>query len=746
MKKLLIFLFYCLISVSVIAQNPQGFNYQAVALNGTLPIGNTTLLVKVSILSDTSGFHASGGGDYIWEEQQSVKTNSSGVFNLVIGDAAATKMQGSADSFSEIDWSQDPLFIGTKIEYPSPNWKFMGTSRIWSVPYSMVSQATRGVASGSKLEVVSANDESSDALFEVRRKDGQVVFAVYNDAVNVFVPDQQAKKAKGGFAVGSYDASKGFSQRYLIVTPDSIRFYINDSISKGIVNKGGFAVGGFGDSMGPDKKYLSLFGARTTSDTISNGTQIMLGVGSRANGKSAISIGFKSVASEPYSVAMGMYSQARANFSTSIGYHSIAQNQYSTALGYYALAQGYDSYAIGSHAEANGTSSFAIGSFGLKEDNTVNEGRATWAQSFYGLAFGMGAQATALGAMALGVNTTASGAKSVGIGFGSTASSEFATALGYKASANGTKSIAIGAHYHVIYDKPVWEWSTTLGKWIITTISTEIDRQTVSDGEFSISIGNGNHSNNGGLSLGTNNDAMAFGSVAIGHSNVANGDFSFAAGFGNIADALKSFAFGESLVTKSTNSFVVGAFNKIEGTANEWFDKEPLFVVGNGHPGNRSNAFAVLKDGNIVLSENLAPNTSGVQLYYDPVDHLMKREVSSVRYKTDIEPLTDIGWLYNLNPVRFSYKSDPGKSLQYGLIAEEMDEINKNLVVYSNGEPESIDYNGLFAPIIKAVQDQKIMINDLQVINVSLSEENRELRMRLEKLEQVASAMADSEN
>ncbi|MDQ1296811.1 MAG: trimeric autotransporter adhesin, partial [Bacteroidota bacterium] len=322
---------------------------------------------------------------------------------------------------------------------------------------------------------------------------------------------------------------------------------------------------------------------------------------------------------------------------------------------------------------------------------------------------------------------------------------EFATSLGYRAIANGIKSIAIGAHYHVTYDKPVWEWSTTLGKWIITTISTEVDRQTIANGEFSISIGNGNQSNNGGLSIGTNNDALAFGSVAIGHSNVANGDFSFAAGFGNNTNALKSFAFGEGLDARSTNSFVVGAFNKIEGTAYEWFDKEPLFVVGNGHPANRSNAFAVLKDGNIVLSENLAPNTSGVQLYYDPVDHLMKKEVSSIRYKTGVEPLNDIEWLYNLNPVRFSYISDPGKNLQYGLIAEEMVYVNKNLVVYNSDEPESINYNGLFAPMIKAIQDQKMMINDLQVKNTDLSEENRELRMRLEKLEEKVSGLKDSE-
>jgi uncharacterized protein YeeX (DUF496 family) len=66
-----------------------------------------------------------------------------------------------------------------------------------------------------------------------------------------------------------------------------------------------------------------------------------------------------------------------------------------------------------------------------------------------------------------------------------------------------------------------------------------------------------------------------------------------------------------------------------------------------------------------------------------------------------------------------------------------MENVNSNLVFYSDGEPEGINYNGLYAPIIKAVKDQKTMIDDLVSKNSELSEENEILRERLSKLESI---------
>jgi trimeric autotransporter adhesin len=250
---LLSFSFYLLSS-----QVPQGFNYQAIARDGSgNPIAGATIKVKLSILSDTSGFFAGTGGTYIWEEEQTnVKTNTFGLFTVVFGNPSATKIQGTMASFSAIDWSKTPLFIGTKIANPT-NYKNMGSAKLWSVPYSMVTDSTKALLKGSKLSIVSSDDQSTNALFEVKRKDGQTVFAVYSDSVNVYVPNISKGSTKGGFAIGGFDAAKGHFQNFFRVTPDSVRVYIDTNPTKG-ATKGGFAIGGFDAAKTQSEEYLRV--------------------------------------------------------------------------------------------------------------------------------------------------------------------------------------------------------------------------------------------------------------------------------------------------------------------------------------------------------------------------------------------------------------------------------------------------------------------------------------------------------
>lgn len=252
--KIALFLTFCLSTIyTVIGQVPQGFNYQAVARrsDGT-EIQNTTLQVKVSILSDTSGFYASGSGTYLWEEQQNVTTNNLGFFTLTVGNPAATKIQGSAATFSAINWTKTPLYIGTKIYYNS-SWKYLGAAKLNSVPYSMVSQSVSGLKS---LSVKGETTVMDSALFEVKNNLGKTVFAVYNEGVRVSVGDGVAKgSTKGGFAIGGFDAGKTGIQDYLRIYPDSTRIFVKNP-TKG--TKGGFAIGGFDGAKGSTGNYLDV--------------------------------------------------------------------------------------------------------------------------------------------------------------------------------------------------------------------------------------------------------------------------------------------------------------------------------------------------------------------------------------------------------------------------------------------------------------------------------------------------------
>ncbi|HPC98083.1 MAG TPA: tail fiber domain-containing protein [Bacteroidales bacterium] len=238
------------------AQVPQGFNYQAIARDASgNPIQNATLKVKLSILSDTTGFYGGTGGTYIWEEEHSnVKTNSFGMFTVVLGSPAAVKVQGTAPTFSSVNWSVANLYVGTKIaQAPGYVYKVMGSAKLWSVPYSMMANDISGALK--KLTVTGETSNMEEALFEVKNKNGQTVFAVYNEGVRIYVDDGDAKGVKGGFAIGGFDASKAPGQEYFRVTRDSTRVYVNQ-LAKG--NKGGFAIGGFDPAKGPVDNFLDM--------------------------------------------------------------------------------------------------------------------------------------------------------------------------------------------------------------------------------------------------------------------------------------------------------------------------------------------------------------------------------------------------------------------------------------------------------------------------------------------------------
>jgi uncharacterized protein (TIGR02145 family) len=244
LSSLLSFVF-CLLS----SQVPQGFTYQAIArdISGNA-LANQTLPVRITIQSDSLG------GTTFWiEEHPLVSTNNIGLFTLILG-KGEMKTGSSVSSFNEINWSVIPKFIKTEINYGG--WKYMGTSRLWSVPYSMVAGDINDTLK--KLVVKGETDLMDEALFEVKNKKGQTVFAVYNEGVRIYVDDGKAKgTTKGGFAIGGLGSEKSSGQEYLRVTRDSTRIYVNDQPFKG-ATKGGFAIGGFSAAKEPALEYLRV--------------------------------------------------------------------------------------------------------------------------------------------------------------------------------------------------------------------------------------------------------------------------------------------------------------------------------------------------------------------------------------------------------------------------------------------------------------------------------------------------------
>ncbi len=129
------------------------------------------------------------------------------------------------------------------------------------------------------------------------------------------------------------------------------------------------------------------------------------------------------------------------------------------------------------------------------------------------------------------------------------------------------------------------------------------------------------------------------------------------------------------------------------------------------------------------ISGQISPGGSGV---FIDVNGKLGTSMSARRFKEDIREITEESeGLMRLRPVTFRYKRemDPTGSRQYGLIAEEVEEVLPELVTYGrDGRVETVKYHVLPTLLLNEVQRQRRTIESQRA-------EMEELRTRLSKLE-----------
>jgi Chaperone of endosialidase len=98
---------------------------------------------------------------------------------------------------------------------------------------------------------------------------------------------------------------------------------------------------------------------------------------------------------------------------------------------------------------------------------------------------------------------------------------------------------------------------------------------------------------------------------------------------------------------------------------------------------------------------------------------LLGHASSSRRYKEDIKPMNDASEaLYRLKPVSYRYKKqiDPTQSTAFGLIAEEVAEVNPNLVARNfQGRPESVHYEMVNAMLLNEFLKEHKKVQQLEL-------------------------------
>jgi len=362
-----------------------------------------------------------------------------------------------------------------------------------------------------------------------------------------------------------------------------------------------------------------------------------------------------------------LISNTTGNGNTATGSHALLANttgSFNTANGNSTLlynTTGYDNTAIGwaaLNANSTGHSNTATGYEALVNNTTGNGNTANGDQAL--LSNTTGNENTANGYFALGFNTTGS----------------FNTAHGDQALLNnttGNSNTANGAN--ALYFNTTGYYNTANG--------------------FSALYNNTTGANN--LANGYN----ALLSNTIGSTNTANGDgalLSNTTGNSNTADGylalLNNTTGGSNIALGYLAGQNLTAGNNNIDIGNAGVAGESSTIRIGTRPAQRNTFIAGISGVTVASGVGVIINTQGK----------LGTVVSSARCKDNIQPMDKASeTLLDLQPVTFRYKKDldPAGIAQFGLVAEDVEKVNPDLVARDEqGKPYSVRYEAVNAMLL----------------------------------------------
>lgn len=349
-----------------------------------------------------------------------------------------------------------------------------------------------------------------------------------------------------------------------------------------------------------------------------------------------------------------------------------------------------------------------------------------------------GAANTAIGWRSLFSASTASFNTGVGAGALALNNGESNTAVGAAAlllNTTGSQNVAVGTAALVF--NSAGEDNTAVGAFALNNNTSNQNTAFGSNALFTNTIGIANTavgafalaSNTGGQT-NTAVGVHALSANTIANNNIAVGDSALVAnttGGGNTAigsTALANSATGSGNVALGNNSGAnVNTASNVVCIASVGKDVNNSCFIGSIHgvQTQNGNAIPVLID-----SDNQLGTLS-----------------SSRRFKKDIEVMTkDSEAILALKPVRFHYKTDKTNTPQFGLIAEEVANVNPDLVVRDeNGEVYTVRYEAVNAMLLNeflkehnAFLEEQKKVQKLEAALAAVSERLKEQDAKIERV------------
>jgi hypothetical protein len=407
-----------------------------------------------------------------------------------------------------------------------------------------------------------------------------------------------------------------------------------------------------------------------------------------------------------------LFNLTNGSFNTAIGGHALYENSTgsgNTAVGAFSLAANSD----GSENVAIGQGALRFNTFGF--DNTATGFKALYSNT-------EGTDNTATGAFALFSNTTGGGNTAIGgEALENNTTGGANTAVGAEALQDNTfgdSNTATGAD-------ALWHNTTGTGN-VATGARTLLSNTT---GGLNTVTGADALSSN---TTGSDNTATGYGALAnntIGDGNAATGQLALENNTtGDYNIALGYFA-GFKLTTGSNNIHignigVAGEANTIRignvvGT---------LYSDGIVHPAQTRTFIAGIS----------GQTAAGGTAVYINSNGKLGTLTSSARFKKDVKAMDKASEaVLALKPVTFRYKEeiDPGGIPQFGLVAEDVEKVNPDLVARDrDGKPYTVRYEAVNAMLLNEFLKEHRRNDEQQATITRLSKQVEALTVGLQKV------------
>jgi hypothetical protein len=401
--------------------------------------------------------------------------------------------------------------------------------------------------------------------------------------------------------------------------------------------------------------------------------------GNTAEGQGAL----LSLTTGAYNTGLGVYSllsNSTGSFNTGVGAGTLLANtaDENTATGAGAL-----------FSNTTGTANAAFGTFSLFNATTGSFNTATGSQALF--ANTTGTENTANGSFALNANTDGSFNTAIGAFALSNNTGSENTAVGVNALFSNTAggNTAIGAntlHQNTTGFQNVAVGDSALNSNVEGSFNTAVGQSTLA-----VNTGEGNTAcGNVALFFNTGNNNTALGNVA--GSNLTTGDNNIDIGFdvGGVAGESNTIRIGNSDIT---NTFISG-------------------ISGTNSPG-------------------------GVAVFCNS-DGKLGVISSSARFKEDIKPMGKASEaVLGLKPVSFRYKKeiDPRGIPEFGLIAEEVEKVNPDLIIRDReGKPQTVRYEQVNAMLLNEFLKEHAKVQRLEAALEAVTERLKEQDTKIEKV------------